>query len=178
MQPFSYPCQVFNALEAPWKGARILLPCLVHGRVRPLFPLFMALDAIFGQDGLGFAAGMKKGIADTLHEPIEERPQFLSASFRRLDASGGFPVPEDRASPSSLTPLSTSECEISFERSDRWRASRNFRAFSKESDMRDRSLCRIGGTGSDAQTGGRAGISDYRVARILRTVLERGHPWS
>lgn len=55
------------------------------------FLLFMALDAIFGQDGLGFAAGMKKGIADTLHEPIEEKRLDGLLRIRNTMLHGGTP---------------------------------------------------------------------------------------
>jgi hypothetical protein len=55
------------------------------------FLLFMALDAIFGQDGVGFAAGMKKGIAETLQEPIEEKRLDGLLRIRNTMLHGGAP---------------------------------------------------------------------------------------
>lgn len=55
------------------------------------FLLFMALDAIFGQDGSGFAAGMKAGIQETLKENIEENRLKALLRIRNTMLHGGAP---------------------------------------------------------------------------------------
>jgi hypothetical protein len=55
------------------------------------FLLFMALDAIFGQDGSGFAAGMKAGIQGTLTENIEEKRLDALLRIRNTMLHGGAP---------------------------------------------------------------------------------------
>lgn len=55
------------------------------------FLLFMALNAIFGQDGSTFAAGMKAGIADTLKENIEEKRLDALLRIRNSMLHGGAP---------------------------------------------------------------------------------------
>ncbi len=55
------------------------------------FLLFMALDAIFGQDGFGFAVGMKTGIKETLKENIEEKRLDALLRIRNTMLHGGAP---------------------------------------------------------------------------------------
>ena len=55
------------------------------------FLLFMALDAIFGQDGSGFAAGMKAGIKEALKENIEEKRLDALLRIRNTMLHGGAP---------------------------------------------------------------------------------------
>ncbi|WP_337182165.1 hypothetical protein [Shinella sp.] len=55
------------------------------------FLLFMALDAIFGQDGTGFAVGMKSGIGRTLNENIEEKRLDALLRIRNTMLHGGAP---------------------------------------------------------------------------------------
>jgi len=55
------------------------------------FLLFMALDAIFGRDGSGFAVGMKTGIKETLKENIEEKRLDALLRIRNTMLHGGAP---------------------------------------------------------------------------------------
>ncbi|KGD87662.1 hypothetical protein JL39_25830 [Rhizobium sp. YS-1r] len=55
------------------------------------FLLFMALNAIFGQNGPSFAVGMKSGIAETLNENIEEKRLDALLRIRNTMLHGGAP---------------------------------------------------------------------------------------
>lgn len=55
------------------------------------FLLFMALNAVFGQDGDGFAVGMKKGIKETLADDIEEKRLDALLRIRNTMLHGGAP---------------------------------------------------------------------------------------
>ncbi|CUX21801.1 hypothetical protein AGR6A_Cc140229 [Agrobacterium sp. NCPPB 925] len=49
----------------------------------------MALDAVFGQDGSGFAVGMKAGIKEALKENIEEKRLDALLRIRNTMLHGG-----------------------------------------------------------------------------------------
>lgn len=55
------------------------------------FLLFMALDAIFGQDGSGFASGMKAGVEQTLGEDISVKRLDALLRIRNTMLHGGAP---------------------------------------------------------------------------------------
>ncbi|MBY3139043.1 hypothetical protein [Rhizobium laguerreae] len=55
------------------------------------FLLFMSLDAIFGQDGNGFAAGMKEGVKRTLNKDVDEKRLDALLRIRNTMLHGGAP---------------------------------------------------------------------------------------
>jgi len=55
------------------------------------FLLFMSLDAIFGQDGNGFAAGMKDGGKRTLNKDVDDRRLDALLGIRNTMLHGGAP---------------------------------------------------------------------------------------
>ncbi|TCU18781.1 hypothetical protein [Rhizobium sullae] len=55
------------------------------------FLLFMALDAIFGQDGDGFAVGIKKGVKATLTDGVDEKRLDRLLLIRNTMLHGGAP---------------------------------------------------------------------------------------